>query len=108
MDSGYYLNKKNRYEEIRDYLQSSMHYFDDALDRLNTTGVFFEEQIISGEQLDNGEIGESIADVNQARQDIETLVSECDTKIAENDELYRQALAQETETAAEEEKRADV
>jgi len=102
--STYYKNQVNKYKNIKSKLQNKIINFDNTIDRLNYANQFFLNQnklMMIGEQLDGGGTHELLEEIKNARSCIVSIIDECDQKIAENEELYRQAIANELENKEE-------
>ena len=95
--SQHYKNKINRYNNIKSKLESKFTYFDTAIDKLKFANNFFVEDdgIIIGDRLDRGETSKILAEIQNARLDIKSIIKECDSKIAEYQHLYELAIAKE-------------
>ena len=95
--SSYYSLKIEKLKTARSKLKGLSSYIEDSTSAAEKCEKFTEELTINGQTIDQGKlktIKDTISDVDS---NITSLISECDERISEYQELYQKALAAERE-----------
>lgn len=95
MGSAYYLDLKNKYQNVKQQIQSVLPSFDTCESVIRSASVNLEKIIFDGKSFDDGKLSQDLVKVSGVRENLNSIIQECNNKITEYDNLYQQALSME-------------
>ena len=106
--SAYYKQKVDEFTNLKAQLSGLLGPVETCVGSITKSRSYLDNIVICGEPVDKGVLGGNVGTtVNDIGDLIETLISECQTKINEYTDLYDAALKAEQEAAEREARRAN-
>ena len=99
MTSSECLRMKERYENVKSQVQNAIGYFDGCSSSNLETSNYLKDLIIDGKTFDDDEILNDKDKLNNAKSNLQSIISECNEKIYYYDRLYKEALNRERTAA---------
>lgn len=95
MTSAECLNMKKKYENIKNKVQNAIGYFDGCSSSILESASFLQDLIIDGKAFDDGKLSEDNSRLNDAKNNLQSIINECNEKISYYEKLYNEALNRE-------------
>ena len=99
MSSSECLAMKNKYEDVKTKIQGVIGFFDDCSNSIMETSSFLHDLIVCGKTFDDGKLEESNGLLGTSKNNLQTIIDECNEKIDFYESEYNKALARERELA---------
>jgi len=93
------LRMKEKYENVKSQVQNAIGYFDGCSSSILETSNFLKDLIIDGKTFDDDKILNDNDKLNNAKSNLQSIISECNEKINYYDRLYKEALNRERTAA---------
>lgn len=97
MTSSECLSMKRKYEGVKTKIQGVLGYFDDCSSSILETSSFLQELIISGKTFDDDKLKNDNTSLENSKNDLQSIIGECNEKIEYYQQEYDKALARERE-----------
>ena len=87
---------KNKYESVKSQVQNALAYFDGCSTCISESSNFLKDLIIDGKSFDDDNLIKDNSKLNAAKGNLQSIINECNEKIAYYNNLYNEALNRES------------
>lgn len=98
MNSAYYLSMMNKYESVKKQVSALYSYLGNCASLIEECVPVVGEIIFDGEPIDKGMLNDMSSKLEQLKGAFNTVIGECELKIATYEALYYTALKNEKES----------